>query len=128
MRPGGSRDGEVREFIQRNAWLYTSLDDLIEGRDKLRSKILSRKNPLALDLDDDAEPASLTDALKQRRTRARWKSDSPTVLSRATISPGHCAAVGFSGVFQERAGEQLVQAVQAFVSSHPPKDFIATCA
>lgn len=116
--------GEVREFIKRNAWLYTSLDDLIEGRDKLRSKILSRKNPLALDLDDDAEPASLTDALKQRRHPSPLEERFPDgTFARDDFAWVIALPSDSGGVFQERAGEQLVQAVQAFVSSHPPQGF-----
>ena len=116
--------GEVRAFLQANAWLYASLDDLVDGRDRLRSKILARKNPLALDLDDDAEPASLTESLKQRRQ--------PSALEQR-FPDGTFARDGFAwvvalpsdsgGVFQERAGEQLVQAVQAFTTSHPPAAF-----
>jgi predicted RND superfamily exporter protein len=115
---------EARDFIKRNAWLYTSLADLTEGRDRLRSKILTRKNPLALDLDDDTQPASLTDTIKQRQR--------PSVLERrfpdGTFAHGDYAWVlalpsDTAGVFQERAGEQLVQAVQAFTSSHPAQAF-----
>ena len=122
--------GEVRAFLQANAWLYASLDDLVDGRDRLRSKILARKNPLALDLDDDAgdgEPASMTAALKQRRQ--------PSALEQR-FPDGTFARDGFAwvvalpsdsgGVFQERAGEQLVQAVQAFTAGHPPAAFHPT--
>jgi len=119
--------GEVRAFIERNAWLYASLDDLTEGRDRLRSKILVRKNPLALDLDDDdAEPASLTDALRQRRHPSALEERFPDgTFTRDDFAWVVALPSDSGGVFQERAGEQLVQAVHAFVSSHPPKGFHA---
>ena len=118
--------GEVRAFIQRNAWLYTSLDDLTEGRDRLRSKILARKNPLALDLDDDSEPAFLTDALKQRRHASALEERFPDgTFARDDFAWVIALPSDSGGVFQERAGEQLVQAVQSFVSSHPPTGFHA---
>jgi predicted RND superfamily exporter protein len=118
--------GAVREFIQRNAWLYTSLDDLVEGRDRLRTKILTRKNPLALDLDDDAEPASLSDTLKQRRHPSPLEERFPDgTFSRDDFAWVIALPSDSGGVFQERAGEQLVQAVQAFVASNPPQRFHA---
>jgi len=118
--------GEVRDFIARNAWLYTSLDDLVEGRDRLRSKLLTRKNPLALDLDEDSEPASLTDALKQRRHPSALEERFPDgTFARDDFAWVIALPSDSGGVFQERAGEQLVQAVQGFVSSHPPKGFHA---
>jgi uncharacterized protein len=117
---------DVRDFIRRNAWLYTSLADLVEGRDRLRSKILARKNPLAFDLDDETEPASLTDAIEQRRHASVLERQFPD----ATFARGDYAWVvalpaDSAGVFQERAGEHLVQAVQAFTRSHPPQGFHA---
>jgi predicted exporter len=115
---------ETREFIKRNAWLYASLADLMEGRDRLRSKILTRKNPLLLDLDDEAEPASLADALKQRRRPGVLEQRFPD----GTFARGDYAWVlalpaDTAGVFQERAGEQLAEAVRAFTTSHPPVGF-----
>ena len=98
--------GEVRAFIERNAWLYASLDDLTEGRDRLRSKILARKNPLALDLDDDAaEPASLTDALKQRRHPSALEERFPDgTFTRDDFAWVVALPSDSGGVFQERAG------------------------
>jgi uncharacterized protein len=115
---------EASDFIRRNAWLYASLADLEDGRDRLRAKMLARKNPLALDLDEEAEPTSLADAIKRRRR--------PTVLEQrfpdGSFARGDFAWVlalpaDAAGVFHERAGEQLVAAVQAFISSHPPQAF-----
>ena len=99
---------DLREFMERNAWLYASLGELEEGRDRLRTKILSKKNPLALDLEDDSEESSLTQAIQQRHPRNPLDKRFPD----GTFSQGDFTWVvvlpsDTAGVFQERAGEQL---------------------
>jgi uncharacterized protein len=115
---------EVHAFMKRHAWLYASLDELRDGRDRLRSKILARKNPLALDLDDEEDTPSFAEAIEQRRHKSALEERFPD----GTFARGDFAWVlalpsDSGGVFQERAGEQLVTAVQSFVDSHPPASF-----
>ena len=115
---------DLREFMERNAWLYASLGELEEGRDRLRAKILSKKNPLALDLEDDAEESSLTQTIQQRHPRTPLDQRFPD----GTFSQGDFTWVvalpsDTAGVFQERAGEQLVAAVQAFLNATPATQF-----
>ena len=44
---------DVRDFFERNKWLYVSEDDLEAIRDRLRSEISKRKNPLYVSLGED---------------------------------------------------------------------------
>ena len=57
---------DVRDFFERNKWLYVSEDDLETIRDRLRSEISRRKNPLYVDLGGDDEPI---DTLRDRITK-----------------------------------------------------------
>jgi predicted RND superfamily exporter protein len=119
--------GEARDFIKRNAWLYASLTDLTEGRDRLRTKLLARKNPLALDLDADeagGEPASLTDAIAARRKPSALERRFPDgAFTRGDYAWVLALPSDQGGMFEERAGEELVAAVAAFTADHPPAGF-----
>src|SRR5262252_1703742 len=53
---------DVREFFQQNKWLYASEDDLESIRDRLRTEITKKKNPLFIDLSEQ-EPI---DSMRQR--------------------------------------------------------------
>jgi hypothetical protein len=48
---------ELRDFFQRNRWLYVPEQHLEDVRDGLRKAILKRKNPLVIDLSDDGADA-----------------------------------------------------------------------
>ena len=44
---------DVRDFFERNKWLYVTEDNLEAIRDRLRSEISKRKNPLYVSLGED---------------------------------------------------------------------------
>src|SRR6476620_2050655 len=53
---------DVRAFFESNKWLYVSEDDLESIRDRLRTEITKKKNPLFISLGED-EPI---DSMRQR--------------------------------------------------------------
>ena len=63
---------DVRAFFEQNKWLYVSEADLESIRDRLRTEISKRKNPLFVSLGDDESIDSLRERLtsKERRRRA----------------------------------------------------------
>jgi predicted exporter len=119
---------DLRDYFQRNRWLYVPEGHLEDVRDTLRREILKRKNPLVVDLDDDAGTsakdaitASLRgdgargDALERRFPNGDFaRGDFAWV---AALPPG--------GLLAENAGQGLLDAVRAFVAAHPPRAFNA---
>ena len=80
---------DVRSFFQENKWLYVSEDDLESIRDRLRSEISKRKNPLYVSLGED-EP------IDTMRSGCR-ASTASTIDSRAACSPARARAASTSG-------------------------------
>ena len=75
---------DVRDFFERNKWLYVSESDLETIRDRLRSEISKRKNPLYVSL---GEEESLDTLQKRVGRRARaWTNGSRTASSPATAA------------------------------------------
>ena len=54
---------DVRAFFEDNKWLYVSEADLESIRDRLRTEISKRKNPLFVSLGDDDESV---DSMRKR--------------------------------------------------------------
>src|SRR6266700_1883568 len=122
---------DLQDFFHDHRWLYASANDLEDIRDRLRSEIVRRKNPLFVSLDDDdkkagagagADPdADLRARLEHRPFADRFpdgyfiQGDIAWVL----VLPA-------GGLFDEHAGETLVRAVEAFVAAHPPSAFHPT--
>ena len=81
---------DVRAFFQQNKWLYVSEDDLESIRDRLRTEISKRKNPL------------LRVAGRRRTDRFDAAADvgqaaASTIVSRAACSPARARAATTSG-------------------------------
>ena len=113
---------DVRDFFQRNQWLYVSEEDLTTIRDRMRKEIGKRKNPLMLDLDDDEESV---EQMRQRLTeqdplKGRFKDG---VLSDKDGRYVWVAAMPPGGMFGERAGEKLYFAAQQFIAENDPRKF-----
>lgn len=112
---------DVRDFFQRNKWLYASEDDLESIRDRLRSEIGRRKNPLYVSLGDE-EPI---DSIQKRMTRKNGLDDRfPGGVF--TSSDGQyvwIAALPPGGLFAEHAGEGLYQAAHRLIAENPPSGF-----
>ncbi len=111
---------DLRKFFQDHRWLYASEEDLETARDRLRTEIMRRKNPLFVSLDGENESADdkeLRSKLEHNPLAQRFpdgyfvNGDVAWVLVLPT-----------GGLFDENAGEALVGAVNDFVAAHPPRE------
>jgi predicted RND superfamily exporter protein len=109
---------DVRDFFQRNKWLYASEDDLESIRDRLRSEISRRKNPLYVSLGDE-EPI---DSMQKRMTRKDGLDDRfpGGVFTSGNGEYVWIAALPPGGLFAEHAGEGLFQAANRLIAENPP--------
>ena len=62
---------DVRAFFEQNKWLYVSEADLESIRDRLRTEISKRKNPLFISLGDDDESVESMRAADVEQERPR---------------------------------------------------------
>jgi predicted RND superfamily exporter protein len=112
---------DLRAFFDRNKWLYAKEDDLEDIRDRLRSEISRRKNPLFVSLGDE-EPL---DSMKSRiGKKDKLEEKFPGGLF--TSNDGHyvwIAALPPGGLFVEHAGEGLWKAAHELIEANPPARF-----
>jgi predicted RND superfamily exporter protein len=107
---------DVRAFFQEHKWLYVSEENLETIRDRLRSEISKRKNPLYVSLGDEEPIDSLKDrlqhkdALDERFPNGEFASGD--YLWIAALPPG--------GIFAEHAGEGLWNAAKTLIAADPP--------
>ena len=57
---------DVKDFFEKNKWLYVAEDDLESIRDRLRTEINKRKNPLFVSLGDDEPIDSMQKRIGKR--------------------------------------------------------------
>jgi hypothetical protein len=112
---------DLRKFFHEHRWLYASEADLEAARDRLRTEITRRKNPMFVSLDAEnqsADDQELRSKLEHNPLAQRFpdgyfvNGDVAWVLVLPT-----------GGLFDEHAGEALLGAINAFVAAHPPKSF-----
>ena len=109
---------DVRAFFDRNKWLYVAEDDLESIRDRLRTEINKRKNPLFVSLGDDEPIDSMQkrigkrDTLEERFPGGLFTSSNGEYLWIAALPPG--------GLFVEHAGEGLFNAANRLLKENPP--------
>ncbi|HEY3351603.1 MAG TPA: MMPL family transporter [Polyangia bacterium] len=113
---------EEHAFFEGHKWLYAKIGDLEEARDRLRSELRKRKNPLLVDLSDD------TGSLDDLRARMKRQADEADRYPEGYfMSPDGKLVVLVvwppGTLFAERAGEALYARVQALVKQHPPTSF-----
>jgi predicted RND superfamily exporter protein len=113
---------DVRDFFDRNRWMYLSEDDLTTVRDRLRSEINRRKNPLYVSLDDDEESIESMrermqhkDGMSSRFPGGVFTSQDGQYVWIAALPPG--------GLFVEHAGEGLYNAAQRLIAEDPPSRY-----
>jgi predicted RND superfamily exporter protein len=112
---------DVRAFFERNKWLYVSEDDLESIRDRLRTEISKRKNPLFVSLGDDESIESLRARLTnksgvdERFPGGIFSSKDGNYLWIAALPPG--------GLFVEHAGEGLYNAAHQLIAADPPSRY-----
>jgi uncharacterized protein len=114
-----------RAWFQAHRWLYPSLDGLEQLRDRLRAEILTRKNPLFVNLDETGESvehfaAGLTRGSDWVRALDRLPGDHFASQDGRTamilvVPPG--------GLFHEHAGEELVARIRALVAKIKPAQY-----
>jgi predicted RND superfamily exporter protein len=112
---------DLRDFFERNKWLYLSEPDLEDIHDTIRREISRRKNPLFVDLSDDDG----TEALKKRiasrdKLGGRFRDG---YFSRAGDQTVWIAALPPGGLFVENAGEALFKATARLIRENPPERF-----
>ena len=111
---------DVRAFFQANKWLYVSEDDLESIRDRLRTEMSKRKNPLFVSLGED-EPI---DSMRQRMEGKQGLDDRfPGGVFTSQGAGGDyvwIAALPPGGLFVENAGEALLNAANDLIKADPP--------
>jgi predicted RND superfamily exporter protein len=115
---------DLKSFFESNKWLYVSEKDLTDIRDRLRSEISKRKNPLLVDLGDDDDEESV-ESMRQRLTKEDplggrfpdgvFSNQDGTYVWIAALPPG--------GIFGERGGEGLFQAANRLIKENDPHAF-----
>ena len=112
---------DVRAFFQQNKWLYVSEADLESIRDKLRTEISKRKNPLYISLDDDPESV---ESMRQRMSgKSGLDEKFPDGVFESKGAGGDyvwIAALPPGGLFVENAGEALLNAANDLIKADPP--------
>ncbi len=113
---------DVRDFFDRNKWLYVKEADLEDIRDRLRKEISKRKNPLFVDLggDDESLDQMQSRISGQERMDTRFPDGLFATPDRkymwvASLPPG--------GLFVEHAGEGLWTAVNRLIAEDPPSRY-----
>ncbi len=112
---------DVKDFFEKNKWLYVAEDDLESIRDRLRTEINKRKNPLFVSLGDDEPIDSMQkrigkrNAMDDRFPGGLFSSVSGDYIWVAALPPG--------GLFVEHAGESLYSAAQKIIAENPPESF-----
>ncbi len=113
---------EIRDFFEKNKWLYLSETDLESIRDRLRSEIGRRKNPLLVDLaGDDETPEQMKnrltgqDILGGRFPGGVFTSEGGDYVWIAALPPG--------GLFGERGGQDLWDATRRLVALQPTAQY-----
>jgi uncharacterized protein len=113
---------DVRDFLLRNKWLYASEDDLETVRDRLRSEISKRKNPLFVSLGEEESIDSMQKRMGKKDGGLDDKFPGGVFGSRngefvwiAALPPG--------GLFAEHAGEDLFKIAHDLIRDNPPTAF-----
>jgi len=112
---------DLKAFFEKNKWLYVSEDDLESIRDRLRTEISKRKNPLFVSLGDDEPLEDMqkrmehNDGLDERFPGGVFESNHGEYVWIAALPPG--------GLFAENAGEGLFKAAHKLIKEVPPEGF-----
>jgi predicted RND superfamily exporter protein len=114
---------DVRGFFEANKWLYVSEDDLESIRDRLRSEISKKKNPLYVSLGED-EPI---ESMRARMSGKHGLDDRfPGGVFTSKGAGGEyvwIAALPPGGLFVENAGEALLNAATVLIKADPPSNY-----
>jgi uncharacterized protein len=106
----------ARAFFERAWWLYLEPDELAQIRDRLERELRWKKNPLLVDIGDDAAPLEELEARLRKRAERFDRFPDGYFMSPA----GDLVVVMVwppGTLFREHAGEALFARVQALVQS-----------
>ncbi|HVU53062.1 MAG TPA: MMPL family transporter [Polyangia bacterium] len=112
---------DLKQFFEKNKWLYASEDDLESIRDRLRTEISKRKNPLFVSLGDEEPLEDMQkrmehkDGLDERFPGGVFESNHGEYVWIAALPPG--------GLFADNAGEGLFKAAHRLLEEVPPESF-----
>jgi predicted RND superfamily exporter protein len=114
---------DLKDFFDKNKWLYLAEDDLVSIRDRLRKEISKRKNPLMIDLSDGEEESLET--MRERLTKQdRFQGSFPGgVFTNKDGSYVWIAALPPGGIFGERGGEALFDEANRLIRENDPHSF-----
>ena len=112
---------DLKAFFEKNKWLYASEDDLESVRDRLRSEISRRKNPLFVSLGDE-EP------LEDMKKRLQHNNGLDERFPGGVFTSNHgeyvwIAALPPGGLFAENAGEGLFKAAHTLIAEVSPESY-----
>ncbi len=113
---------DVRDFLLRNKWLYASEDDLETVRDRLRSEISRRKNPLFVSLGEEES----IDSMQKRMAKKDGGLDDKFPGGVFGSKNGEfvwIAALPPGGLFAEHAGGDLFTTAHELIRNNPPTAF-----
>ena len=113
---------DVRAFFEKNKWLYVSEADLESIRDRLRTEISKRKNPLFVSLGGDDEE-SVESMRKRMSGKGSLEQKFPGGVFESKGEGGDyvwIAALPPGGLFVENAGEALLNAASELIAADPP--------
>jgi predicted RND superfamily exporter protein len=116
---------DVRGFFQANKWLYVSEADLETIRDKLRTEISKRKNPLFVSLGGEDEE-SVESMRKRMSGKSSLDEKFPGGVFESRGEGGDyvwIAALPPGGLFVENAGEALLGAANDLIAADPPSRY-----
>lgn len=113
---------ELRSFLDEHKWLYLKQADLGAIRDRLKSEIAQKKNPLFVKFSEEDESlaelkARVTpkDALAGKFDGGYFTQGKGEYVWIAALPPG--------GLFVEGAGDSLLQAATRIVAENPPEKY-----
>jgi predicted RND superfamily exporter protein len=116
---------DVRDFFEKNKWLYVSEADLESIRDRLRTEISKRKNPLFITLSGDEDES--VESMRQRlSSKSGLDEKFPGGVFTSKGAGGDyvwIAALPPGGLFVENAGEALLNAANGLIKADPPSNY-----
>jgi predicted RND superfamily exporter protein len=114
---------DLKAFFERNKWLYVSEDNLEAIRDRLRSEISKRKNPLFVSLGDEESLEDMQKRMKKENGNGLDERFPGGVFSNNNGEYVWIAALPPGGLFVENAGEGLYKASEALLAKLRPETF-----
>lgn len=122
-----------REFLTKNKFLYASVTQLEDARDRLRRAIMKRKNPAFVDLSDDDEKRGKDGTKKDTLAAAREEVDKKEAELLDKYPGGYFATkdrkvyavvLRLDGsLFSERHGEDVAAAVRRLTAEMNPQGY-----